>query len=239
MEHLEFLKLVRDELERRKMSRRNLALKAQIPSGRVSEILNGTRPLSPYYIGKITRALNLSPKHFVQTSKKRSKMQRPDRLLSQDELHFIRDWYHLAILSLVKTPEATLDPRWFANRLAITPAQAQAALKRLMKLKLIEEHQGRFVRTTTFLTTSKDIPSSVIRHMHLQLMEQSRSSLDKTPVEFRDVSHIMMAIDMSKLPQAKEEIRAFRKRMANLLEEGNTEQVYLLGVQLVPLSKLE
>ncbi|WP_231839161.1 TIGR02147 family protein [Bdellovibrio bacteriovorus] len=230
---------MRDELERRKMSRRHLALKAQIPSGRVSEILNGTRPLSPYYKGKITQALKLDPKHFVQTTKKRAKMHHPDRMLSQDELHFIRDWYHLAILSLVKTPDSNLDPAWFANRLAITTTQARSALKRLQKLKLIEEHQGRFVRTNTFLTTSKDIPSSVIRSMHLQLMDQSRSSLDKTPVEFRDVSHMMMAIDMSKLPQAKEEIRAFRKRMANILEDGNAEQVYLLGVQLVPLSKLK
>lgn len=221
------------------MSRRNLALKAQIPSGRVSEILNGTRPLSPYYIGKITQALKLNPKHFVQTTKKRAKMQRPDRMLSQDELHFIRDWYHIAILSLVKTPDATLDPAWFADRLAITTTQARSALKRLLKLKLIEEHQGRFIRTNTFLTTSKDIPSTVIRNMHLQLMDQSRSSMDKTPVEFRDVSHMMMAIDMSKLAQSKEEIRAFRKRMANLLEDGTAEQVYLLGVQLVPLSKLK
>ncbi|MNL80116.1 hypothetical protein D3C87_2068750 [compost metagenome] len=47
-----------------------------------------------------------------------------------------------------------------------------------------------------------------------------------------------MAISPKNLPQAKEEIRKFRKKMAQLLEEGEANEVYLMGIQLVPLSRL-
>ncbi|MNL56226.1 hypothetical protein D3C87_1797040 [compost metagenome] len=69
-------------------------------------------------------------------------------------------------------------------------------------------------------------------------MEKSIEALQKVPVEYRDISHITMAISPQNLPRAKEEIRKFRKKMAQLLEEGDASEVYLMGVQLVPLTRL-
>ena len=46
-----------------------------------------------------------------------------------------------------------------------------------------------------------------------------------------------LAIDLSKLPEAKTIIREFRRKMATLLRDGKKTDVYQLGIQFYPLTK--
>jgi uncharacterized protein (TIGR02147 family) len=237
MQNKEFLLFIKQEMTAKKMSLRKLAKKAQISPGKLSEIMNGKRVLTDYYINKLSRALKISArlKPATQTSPKTN---RPDRRLSDDELHFIEDWYHIAILNLIKTKDAAADPKWISQRLRISNTEAEKAIRRLKSLGLIEEIEGKYIRLNSFLSTSSDIPSATIRKMHKQNMEKSIEALQKVPVEYRDISHITMAINPKNLALAKEEIRKFRKKMAGLLEQGEASEVYLMGIQLVPLTRL-
>lgn len=226
-------------MQTKKMSLRKLASKAQVSLGKISEIINGKRPLTPYYINKISHALKLSLRDTQHAPANQKTAHRPDRRLTDDELHFIEEWFHLAILNLIKTKDSTNDPKWIAQRLGIQKQEAEKAVLRLKKLGLIEEVEDKFVRRNSFLSTSIDIPSSTIRKMHEQNMNKSIEALNNVPVEYRDVSHITMAISPENLGQAKKEIQKFRKKMALLLEDGEASEVYLMGIQLIPLSKLQ
>ncbi|ASD63237.1 TIGR02147 family protein [Bdellovibrio bacteriovorus] len=238
MDTLEYLDKVRLELKTRRISQRGLALRAKIPPGRVSEILQGRRPLTVYYANKIALALNITPPESLMKAGTANPT-RPDRVLSEDELQVIQNWYHLAILNLIKTDGGHRNPAWFAQRLGITEKDVYQALRRMLRLRLIVQEESGYRRTSGFVTTSAQIPSATLRNMHHQMMEQSQKALQKVPVEFRDISHMVMAINPDKLPEAKEEIRLFRRKMAALLEEtAPATEVYLLGLQLVPLSKI-
>ena len=50
----------------------------------------------------------------------------------------------------------------------------------------------------------------------------------------RDFSGITMAINVEKLDEAKEMIRAFRRKLCKFLETGKKTEVYTLRVQLFP-----
>lgn len=238
MDTLEYLEKVRTELKTRRISQRRLAMKAKIPPGRVSEILQSKRPLTPYYANKISHALNISPPKSVHKGGAVNPS-RPDRVLREDELLMIQNWYHLAILNLIKTEGGPKTPLWFAQRLGISEKEARLAVERLKRLRLITEEEGNYRRTSAFITTSSNIPSSVLRKMHSELLEKSQRALHAIPVEYRDISHMVMAINPAKMDEAREEIRLFRKKMASLLEETPpAKEVYLLGIQLVPISKI-
>ncbi|WP_413289873.1 TIGR02147 family protein [Bdellovibrio sp. HCB337] len=239
LEHAQFLELVRAHLKSKKMSLRGLALRAQISTGKLSEILSGKRLPSPYYISKISRALKLEGHQMPMSSPNIQKVSRPDRLLKSDELAFIRQWYHLAILNLLKVADAKMDAKWMAKRLMIKEEEASGALQRLLRLKMIEAVDGRFVRTNGFSTTTNNIPSDVIRSMHESMLQKSIHAIHDVPVELRDISYITMAINPKKIGKAKDEIKLFRRKIAKILETDPHSEVYSLCVQLIPLTNVQ
>jgi len=234
-----FLEIVRDQLKTKKMSLRKLALRAEISTGKLSEILNEKKPLSPYYISKLSRALELNSTDHAQKVSNFKEVSRPDRMLKEDELCFIQQWYHLAILNLIKTENTSSSAKWISQRLLITEEETTQALERLTRLKLVEEKDGQLVRTNGFTTTTNNIPSEVIRTMHEEMIKKSLKAVRDVSVDFRDISYITMAINPEKIKKAKEEIKLFRRKIAKILETDPSTEVYSLCVQLIPLTKIQ
>ena len=48
-----------------------------------------------------------------------------------------------------------------------------------------------------------------------------------------------LAIDPEKIPEAKLIIREFRKKMGSLLNSGTKREVYQLGIQFYPVTKVQ
>ena len=157
--------------------------------------------------------------------------------LQADAFTVVADWYHFALLSLMETSDFTPSPAWIARRLGISSVEAREAVERLERLGLARRSVEQLVPTHKSLTTSHDIPSSALRRSHAQQLEMARQSLEEISVAERDITSIMLAIDPSRLPEAKEAIKKFRRAMAKNLESGNRSEVYTLSVQLFPVSK--
>lgn len=157
--------------------------------------------------------------------------------LSLDQFRVVADWYHFAILSLMEV--ADFQPRisWIAKRLGISTIQATSAIERLDRLGLIQRSDKNWTPTHRDLATPSDISSSALRRSHQQSLEQAINSLAEVPVELRDITSITMAIDLKKIPQAKELIREFRRRLGALLETDDRTEVYNLNIQLVPVTR--
>ena len=221
-EHLEteFLK------RRRKNPRFSLRAYAHylgLPPGRLSELMSGKRRFSLALADRVTQRLGAPPVD--------------KRKLAEDELKLIADWQHFAILSLLRCNGLRPDPRAMAVRLGISATEARIALDRLQRLGLVKRSGDRWARTAKDLCTTTDIASSALRESHRQALEHAMRSLDETPVEARSVTSVTMAIDPSKLPQAKRLIASFESAMETLLEMGDRTEVYNLNIQLVPLTK--
>ena len=242
-------KILNDELSRAKATNPSYSLRAfarrlGVSPTTLSLLLNGHRPASQKFARSVAKALSLDPKQthellsLYELKQTKVESQAEDLRLKADQFHVISDWHHFAVLSLLETNKAKADPAWLAQRLNISVLSAKAALERLERLDLIElDSKNTFKLTGKQIQTTDDIASSAIKKNHAQILEQAKHSLANDPLELRDLLSVTMAVDPSKLPQAKVLMREFRQKLCSFMELGEKSEVYSLSLQLIPLSK--
>ena len=229
-------------------SLRSFARKLGMNSGALSTILAGKRSVSAKLASKILAKLDTDPAEQAEILKffPAKRLNRPQQTvaqleylqLSSDQYNILSDWYHLAILSLVRTQDFSGDPADVAARLGIRPSQAASALERLERNELLKRNEaGLLVRTHERITSSDEIANSALRKAHGQNLELARKSLEEDEVEIRDFTAITMPSDPTKLAQAKALIRRFQDELSSLLESGDSTEVYRFSTQLIPLSR--
>src|SRR6185436_5184266 len=107
----------------------------------LSQWLRGRRRLTEKAIGRVGARLKLSPKSialYVASERLRDgrdeaePRQRDVQQLASDTANLISDWYHYAILELVRLREFKPDSRWIARVLGITVDEVNVALQRLL-----------------------------------------------------------------------------------------------------------
>jgi uncharacterized protein (TIGR02147 family) len=238
------VELIKTELLRRKRDNKSYSLRAfaeflEISPGRLSEILSEKRPIGKKTKLKIAERLGITEMNALLETKPQhlTFSDRADyHFLSNDAFTVLADWYHFAILSLADTHDFQADPKWIAKRLNISVLEATEALSRLKKVGAIEMNGKKMTKTNKSVRTTTDLESQALRISHRQSIEQAVLALNEVPLELRDITSITMAIDLKKLPMAKQIIKEFRHKMADVLEVGSQSEVYNLNIQLVPVS---
>lgn len=242
----EFLK---KDLEQRQNKNSSFSLRAyarwlNISPSHLSQIISGKRNLTRKKAFGIIEKLNLSPlerEAFLKSLDGELSQSHSDHfggatLIREDEFQLIADWHHFAILSLAEVDNKA-DPRWVASRLGIGVQQAREACDRLIRLGLMQKQEKRYIATNRSVTTSNDISSGAIKKHHKQNLALASEKLDLVPVELREFSSMTMAIDPSKIEEAKIAIRDFKKKIGLLLESGEKKEVYTISIQLFPNTK--
>ena len=159
----------------------------------------------------------------------------PARELSLDLFRVIADWYHYAILELTYTDSFRPSPQWIASELGISETQAKLGIDRLFRLGLIKKTGSTFIKSDQHLTTAdKHVTSGALRQGQKQILENAIFSVENDPIEERSNTHMVMAIDPEKLPEAKKMILEFNRKLCAFLESGKRKRVYTLGIALNP-----
>jgi len=242
--------LLLQELTRRQTRNTSYSLRAfardlGVGATTLSDVLADKRSLSRSNLAKVMEKLLVSP---VEKEKLwheyKHNMNRPlevddKRVLEEDVFRLIADWQYLAVWSLAKLKDNKARPEWIAKRLGIKKEEAEDAIERLIRLKLVKKTQGRLVRTGNSLSTTTDIPSAAIRKHHSQNLSLAENSLHNVPVEFREFGSVTMAVNPEKLSVAKQILTKTRKKISDLLETGDVSEVYTLSFQLFPLTQLQ
>jgi uncharacterized protein (TIGR02147 family) len=229
-------------------SLRAFAKRISIGPSAVSEILSGTKSVSVKMTKRILDALSIYPEArdriiagMTSTdtqSKQKQARDRQQRLLTNDEFRIVTDWYHFAILSILETKDPPTDATAIANRLGLTQTQVKDAIERLRRLDMIRVYKDdSFHLTGQSFHTTDQIPSSAIRASHAQALELAKDALVNTPVELRDFTTLTFAVDPSRLEKAKTIIRKFRTEIASTLDRSPQNDVYMLSIQLFPLTR--
>lgn len=225
-------------------SLRSYAKSLGMPAGRLSEILSGKRKLTKALGAKVAERLGLPPSQrnvFVQGYALGENLS-PDKdyaLIEEDTFAVMADWYHTAFLALMDSSNFRSDSSWISKRLGISPLETRAMIHRLERLGLILRNTNGLKKTNKDLRTPDGVPSAALKKSHRDSLLQAIESLEQTPIADRDITSMTMAIDPVKLPLAKNLIREFRYKLAELLEAGKTSEVYNLNIQLVPVTKKE
>lgn len=252
------------ELEVRKRRSSGYSLRAfardlKIPAPKLSQILSGTCGMSRDRAIKISTSMGLCPDEkdlfitLVEAEHSRSPIDRKraqDKLeklkeaddfdpLSIERFKIISDWYHTAILELPKLKNFKSAPKWISERLGIKKNQVTSAIERLVDFGLLEEDPESFIlkRTKNHLATPSGIPSREIREHHSQILSKADRALELSVAE-RDFSTITMAIDSSRLEEAKEKLKEFRRDFCKEIQSGQEkDRIYCLAIQFFPLDK--
>ncbi len=236
----------------RSFSMRAYARVLKVGSGPLSEILSGKRPITDKMMRKWIESRIFDPVErmdlareagYILTdssaTKSRGARQNEKYIkISKQQMQVIAEWWHFAILSLMKTNDFESDPAWIAHRLGISLDTAKAAIERLASLNLIARAiNGRWLRTSEAVRTPDDLLDLAIQRSHSGLMNLAQRKLKEVSPDKRDYTSFIMASRPDRLPEAKARIRKFQDDLSELLEESPQTEVYQLGIQLFPLTK--
>lgn len=237
-------------------SLRSYATLLGISSGRLSELMSGKRKITSKMAVKMAEALSMDPRSeelfresVLNNRKSDFKRSRVYQQLNQDKdcnyqqldldiFELISRQQYYAILNLIALKENNHSPYWIGSRLNIPEPTVVKAIELLEKLELIKKKDGKLTRTPKKLKTTQDIESRAIKNAHREKLQHSMVSLETIPVELRDITSITCRLEKSKLPEIKELIKEFRRSLSQFMETENSDEVYNLNIQLVPLTRV-
>lgn len=228
-----------------KYSLRAYANSLGISIARLSDVLNGRRKLSVTQIEKVNAALGGSLSfHLTNVSQYDNK-----GVFKDDEFELISKWIYLAVLSYLNSKRAEYSTASLAALFELSISEMTEILSRLERLQLVKKvsqpagmggaPSEAWVWVPGPEKTTDQTPSHAIKMFHKLVLADASTKLESVPVDQRDFSSSIVTIDPKKIPQAKDEIRKFRRKLATFLEEGQQSQVYSINIQFFPLSKAD
>jgi len=212
-----------------------------VNSGRIAQYFSGKRLITKVAAEKFSTKLELDTEqhsyflHLCETDKKEKKAPSPT-LVQDDALALLVEWHHLAVYYLAFTIDFQNDPSWIASRLQIPEGLVTSSLERLERLGMLQEIDGKLVPQRGSFASPSGVPNPFLQMCHKDNLRYVTDRLSEVPLDRRDLSSIVLAIDDSKLAEARELIRTFRRKLAGLISEGKRNHVYTLNVQLFPLT---
>ncbi len=233
-----------------KYSLRSFARALEINPSSLSRILRNKRTISNNIKYKLGKRLGLSPIElsnfkegkYDSNYENNNSIENNFNQLTIDTFIAISDWYHLAILELVKLKNFKPNNRFIAKAFDITVNEVNAAVERLIRLDLLKiEKDGKWINTKGSNTTvDDDLTHSAYRKYLKQILGLAIKALEEVPVNLRDQSSMTMSINTNRLPEAIEMITKFRRRLCKFLEEDKEkDEVYQLAISLYPLTNIK
>jgi uncharacterized protein (TIGR02147 family) len=162
--------------------------------------------------------------------------------LEKDQYEYFSKWYHVAIREMVALPDFRDDPKWIAKKLGgeILPKEAAAAVKLLIRIKLLErDDAGKLKQADSCLTTGPEVRSLAVANFHREMLKKAAHSIEKTSHRHRDISSLTIPVSKETLKKVKEKIQDFRKELhAFVAAEKDFDTVYQFNFQLFNLSEV-
>jgi transcriptional regulator with XRE-family HTH domain len=240
---------LRSELERRKKTNPSYSLRAfakylEMDASNLSKLLSGRIELGTKLRMKLAQKLGMSEEELRHFGYLEGHIVKDSDYIEHQLDHFkvISDWYHYAILEVLKLEEFRFnqDESDIANRLGLSLEEYKNAVKRLIKLghlKLGEDNRliDEEVNCSSILSIDT---SSAHRTNQKQILSLAQNALDETPIEKRSQSAMTVAIDSKKIPEAKKMIKEFRRKLARFLSTSkHLDEVYHLSLSLYPVTR--
>lgn len=219
-------------------SLRSFARSLHLSPGVLSAYMNGKRKITEKAAEKIISRLNLSFEEKLDWEKASYGKQSSSTVYHQletDQYKVISEWYHFAILSLVKIKDFKPDSDWISGRLGITKVQAENAIERLFRIGMLKNKNNKWVRISKNLKTSDGIPQDTLRYSHLKNLELAAIALERDSVHERDNLAMTLAFDSRKMFKAKALIREFLEKFSTAMDSDLYDEVYKLNIQFFSL----
>lgn len=228
----------------------------------LSRLLRGMRPLTFKQVQRMKQNLKLTPEEVASLlgslGDHSARANGPDRsepsshpaergrtrypsphFVEAKGFEFDLNWKDLAVLNLTLLSNFEHDIVRIGKRLGIRSSEVADAIERLTERGLLVEENGKFRKLHQKMLFTKEKSMDLVRAFHRQMIAKASQELEKTDpkhVEKRLVNGYTIAIDASKIDEAKKRIEAFQQEMTDFLSDGKKTELYQLNVQFFPLS---
>lgn len=266
-EYLDYRDVMKDAFEDRKkatprFSYRTFAQMFQMDTGNLYRIVQGEAHLPARSHSRAIEFLDLSgdsAEYFlllIAHARERKESTRTEilekamavrevarRRLADRELSFYRDWRIGAVRAMVEVVGGRVDPAEIAARLRpmVLEDEVVRALDVLLSLGLVaKSDDGRFALSEAHLTAGGPGKTSAIRGFQKQVLTLASESIDRFPVEQRDVDATTFAVDSETFLEIQQILRRCRRQIqarVDLCERP--DRVLQLAMALFPLSSVD
>lgn len=236
------------------LSLRWLAERMGVSSGRLSEILNGKRPLKEHYLEKFCVALKLSHdevhqfrREFQNPAKAKKVKDSFGPILNENQIDAFSDWKAFAFMSYLQTTmyESVVarfssegeQHEAIAEQFKLSVEEIKNLVALLVNFKLIEWQDCRYNPVYSEATTGFDIPSEARRLWHRRHLDLAQKKFQELDVMERDFSAMTFTMNQANLLKGKKMIRNFRRNFSRVMETKQGDGVYQMSIQLFPIIK--
>ena len=249
-------------------SQRAFARDIGLAPGRVSEIFAGREGISRKTALAVSRRLELTPLEsgrfcdMVEATHGRSNAA---RLAARTRLaltgvdgeaneisaaHFaaIRDWIHLGIVELARTPEFCWNTTYIARRLGTSPAAVDIALENLVTAGLLKKSPGESYLVTNPVNRIDSTEfAPAVREFHRQIIDRAARAIDEQSGSERELQTLLVSLSADQMQDLRELLRTFVLTVASAnkektvpqdsVEPGPPAELFALSCQLFRLSQ--
>jgi uncharacterized protein (TIGR02147 family) len=143
-------------------------------------------------------------------------------------------------LELVHLKDFEPDHKWIAEKLNIPSRVAKDAVERLFRMELlVQGSKGQWFSSGNTYIPPSHVTAPSLQELQVQLLNKAINAVTSVELRKRDQSSIMMCTDSTKLAEAKERIKRFRRDLMKFLESSDKDAkdgVYCLTVSLFPVT---
>lgn len=225
-ESTEYLKLELDFRKRKNplYSIRAFARDLNLSPSHLSEVLSGKAILSAKKVDELGKRLRLTEEQMehwndllclnskeesrrkvaqVKLSKRKKNSQSN---LSLEAFTTVSDWYHFPILTFFGVNEAYSEKE-LAKVLGIEKDVVQKAIKRLIKVDLLEKTENGHRPKAKSTFTGDSVPSEAICESHRQVLEKIKESLETVPYDNRENQSLFFTVQKNRVPDLQRELK--------------------------------
>jgi uncharacterized protein (TIGR02147 family) len=228
--------------------------------GSMHRIISGKRNLSKDTLFKIARAMQLDEKafaffqHLVAYSHAKDPGEKlfffqklmeanprsPAQRVREDGFEFFSRWYFSTLREMLPLIRFKGDYAQLGKMLrpAISGVRAKKAVELLLRLNLIEKTRTGFRQTSRAITSGGEAQALALRDFHRKNMDLAKLAVDAFPLPERHHSCLVVSVSRPGLEIMRNEIHAFRRRLAKLADEMKSpSRVYHFNFQFYPTTQ--
>ena len=146
---------------------------------------------------------------------------------------------YFAVLNLLKVKTFEHSSKSASDLLGIGKMRARNVVDDLVNAGMLDISGKKWQRTHSGNRTSEDTLSSALQKSHIDELNLLQQRYLNQSLSQREFTSATLGIRNSDLPEAKKMMRLFRDRFCKNIESDPADAVYLLAMQLLPLTNSE
>jgi len=162
------------------------------------------------------------------------------RQLAAKESAYFRDWWVVAVRSLLEVVEGRSQASLLGSRLRPQVAEAEIdnALDLLLELGLVKKaSSGRLSLSEAHLNAGGEAMTQAVRGFQRQILSLASESLERFPKDQRDLSTLTFAVNSSTFSEIREMLKEFRQQLQKRVEDSpHPDRVMQLSIAFFPLA---